>query len=154
MPPVVFVLAEGRYQTFDIVRWSGVLILFLLLMFAVVVAVRRYLNRDNEEAGAQSAGFTLSDLRSLHRQGRMTDDEFERAKAQMIGRAKLDAVKALESSSKRRNNDPGVPHDSAAELTAFARRLKEQAEVEEEQKVADERLRRSGHLGELPPPPP
>ena len=35
-----------------------------------------------------SGGFTLSDLRRMHKEGRMTDEEFEKAKMLIVGAAK------------------------------------------------------------------
>jgi hypothetical protein len=37
---------------------------------------------------ATGGGFTLSDIRKLHKEGKMTDQEFETTKAIMVGKAK------------------------------------------------------------------
>ncbi|MHC4948936.1 MAG: SHOCT domain-containing protein [Planctomycetota bacterium] len=51
----------------------------------VVWLARRFLRRD---AAAPPEGFTLQDLRDLHRAGELSDEEFERARAAMIARVK------------------------------------------------------------------
>jgi len=42
---------------------------------------------DGEDGAGQAAGFTLGQLRELHRAGRMTTEEFERAKATVVAAA-------------------------------------------------------------------
>src|SRR5947209_68560 len=81
-------MAEGDPDPFRPVLWSGVLIVVLVVLFLVVSANRRWLKKDEETSGG---GSTLPDLRTLHRQGKMTDEEFERAKALLIGQTRRDA---------------------------------------------------------------
>jgi hypothetical protein len=69
----------------SIFLWSGVLIAFLLVAFAAYSYFKRWMTQVDEPGGA---GFTLSDLRELHRQGKMSDAEFEQTKAMMLGSAK------------------------------------------------------------------
>ena len=68
-------------------------ILILMLVIAgaafvgllIVQQVRKRLQHTDEPV---SSGFTLSDLRQLHKSGQMSDEEFERAKAKVIEAAK------------------------------------------------------------------
>lgn len=78
----------------DILPW-------LILLFGVVAAggiviyvMRRYLTSD---AGQSGDGFTLHDLRQLHAAGELSDEEFEKARAAMIGRLKSTPTPALPS---------------------------------------------------------
>ncbi len=73
--------------------WSLVLIIILLVLFGAVALYRRWMNADDTSAGE---GFTLSDLRRLHKAGQMTDEEFEKAKKILIGSVKAAAEKAVE----------------------------------------------------------
>lgn len=57
----------------------------VLLVVLLAWARRRLLPRDENDA--RPGGFTLSDLRRLHRDGKMSDEEFERAKAQLVALA-------------------------------------------------------------------
>jgi hypothetical protein len=62
--------------------------LIVLVAAAVVIAViglvaRKYLS-EPIEASEGEAVFDLSELRKLHRQGQLTDDEFEAAKAAVL----------------------------------------------------------------------
>jgi uncharacterized membrane protein len=63
--------------------WSAILVALVVAGFMVVSYVRRRLDRP-EEAG--STDFTLADLRQLHRSGKISDQEFERAKAKILNR--------------------------------------------------------------------
>ena len=68
----------------DVLWWSAILIVLLLAAFVGVSQVKKRLVRPDDTGGA---GFTLSDLRALHRQGKMTDQEFEKAKLVIVGSA-------------------------------------------------------------------
>jgi hypothetical protein len=62
-------------------------ILSLVVLVVALWLARTYLfgwmkGSAGEQAPAQ--GFTLSDLRQLHKSGAMTDEEFERAKAKIV----------------------------------------------------------------------
>ena len=71
-----------------ILLWSGGLVVVIVLgMWAAAHLKRRYQQQQSDHPTA-AAGFTLSDLRQLHRSGQMTDEEFERAKAKILGSAK------------------------------------------------------------------
>src|SRR3954451_23224449 len=61
--------------------WSFALIVFVVLMFLATIWARKRLSPNEDFHGE---GFTLSDLRRMHKEGKLTDDEFERAKAQMV----------------------------------------------------------------------
>ena len=88
---------------------------WLLLLAGVVIAggviiflARRYVRASGDET---AGGFTLHDLREMHRRGAIGDEEFARAKAQMIGRLKDDgAAKAA-----------GEPCESFQEMMAERR---------------------------------
>ena len=68
----------------NVLWWSGVLIVLLVVAFAGVAVLKKRLTKPDE---TMSAGFTLSDLRALHRNGKMSDEEFERAKEAVVSAA-------------------------------------------------------------------
>jgi len=47
----------------------------------------------NEDRAAEAGGFTLSQLRELHRAGRLTSEEFERAKATVVAATQRQAAR-------------------------------------------------------------
>ncbi len=73
----------------SIVVWSLLLIGLIVAGWLTVWQVRRRLQRDETPLG--NAGFTLSDLRQMHKSGQMSDEEFERAKAKIVEAARRTA---------------------------------------------------------------
>jgi len=85
--------------------WTLVLIFALVLMFGAVAAFRKWMKADDIPTGP---GFTLGDLRRLHKEGKMTTEEFEKAKTILIGTAKAGADKpVLGDRQGPRTNPPG-----------------------------------------------
>lgn len=73
------ILASGETS---ILIWSLVLMGLVIAGFVLVSWVR---NKLREPDDAVSGGFTLGDLRDMHRKGQLSDEEFERAKQRLIG---------------------------------------------------------------------
>ena len=83
-PSLVPVIAQqGGQNILPVLGWSLVLICLLVGGFFAISKLRQWLRDD--DAPVSPIGFTLSDLRQLHKQGQMTDEEFERAKAKIVG---------------------------------------------------------------------
>jgi hypothetical protein len=66
--------------------WSGILIAILLLAFGGYGYLKRWMNPKDTSMGG--AGFTLSDLRKLRDEGKLTAEEYEQARAKMVAAAK------------------------------------------------------------------
>ena len=62
----------------------------------ILYALKRFMGRGRTGAGE---GFTLQELRQLHASGALSDEEFERAKASVIGR--VTAADAQEPSARK-----------------------------------------------------
>ena len=73
-----------------VVQYSLVLLALIFGGWVVVWQVRRRLTRPDESSGA---GFSLSDLRRLHKSRQMSDEEFERAKAKVVEAAQRAAAR-------------------------------------------------------------
>jgi hypothetical protein len=86
MPNLFATINTG--DTSQIIIWSLILIGVLVAGFAAVAVVKRWLNPSADALNSTNAGFTLSDLRRMHREGEISDLEFEKAKARIIGAAK------------------------------------------------------------------
>jgi hypothetical protein len=106
MSPIPFMLAQQADQgTGGALLWSIVLIVSILLLFGGIVLYRKWMNADDTTTGE---GFTLGDLRRLHKEGKMTDGEFESAKAILIGSLKAAAAKSTPSPNEGpRKHPPG-----------------------------------------------
>jgi uncharacterized membrane protein len=62
--------------------WSLVLVLLILGAFGGVVWLRRRVMREDDPTGG--AGFSLTALREIYKQGQMSSEEFEKAKAKLL----------------------------------------------------------------------
>ena len=86
-----FTLLQAREVPLDKILMASLGLVALVVVGLVVVShVRRRLNAADQP---QSSGFMLSDLRRLHKEGQMSDEEFERAKARVIEAAKRAAAR-------------------------------------------------------------
>jgi hypothetical protein len=94
----------------EVVVWSAGLLLLLIVGMAGAAALRRRFRQD--DAPASVPGFTLSDLRQMHRAGQLTDEEFNKAKEKIV----TASVKTVEPAEQV----PGVPppRDSADAIRA------------------------------------
>lgn len=114
--------------------WSILTGLSLIVAAGVAAAIvgfiiwRRF-TRDTEPTVTPDTAFTLADLRRLHREGQLSDEEFERARAAIIaqtraalarkdGRSRPDELNGeadsatnLEDSDKDPDDDPANPSD-------------------------------------------
>jgi hypothetical protein len=70
--------------------WLGALLVLVIGLFVVVVWVRRRLSPHEDFHGE---GFTLGDLRRMHKAGQLSDEEFEKAKAGMVAAAQAAALR-------------------------------------------------------------
>ena len=68
-----------------VLLWSVVLIGFLLAGFALVSWLKRRLHQPDEQV---SMGFSLADLRDLHRKGQISTEEYDRARAKLVASLK------------------------------------------------------------------
>ena len=64
--------------------WVALAILFVAaIVGAIIIAA---VSRRLKAAPTDAAAFTLHDLRSLHNEGRLTDEEYDRMKAALLGK--------------------------------------------------------------------
>lgn len=81
--PIPLAAVADAEQLRTLLPWLGLLVLLVIAGGVVIFYVRRMLNSNQS---IDSPGFTLQSLRELHAAGELTDEEFEKAKAAMIGR--------------------------------------------------------------------
>src|SRR5437660_11737355 len=87
---MIHLLAQPEQSTGRVMIWAIVLVLALMLLFGVVVIYRKWMNADDTTSGP---GFTLSDLRRLHKEGKMTTQEYEKDKTVLVASIKAAADK-------------------------------------------------------------
>src|SRR4051812_1814242 len=75
-------------------QYGGIIIASLFVIgliiaaFVLIAYVRRRIREEDNSSSSGGPGFTLSDLRRLHKSGQMSDEEFERAKVKILEAAK------------------------------------------------------------------
>ena len=75
----------AEFPAASVLKLSLALVALVIVGWVTVLQVRRRLTQPDETSGT---GFTLSDLRQLHKSGQMSDAEFERAKARVVEAAR------------------------------------------------------------------
>jgi hypothetical protein len=83
----------------NVMWWSMVLIGLLVAAFITVAQIKKRMIKDEDPSGV---GFSLGDLRALHRDGKMTDQEFEKAKAALVESMKRAAERRAQEQAQRR----------------------------------------------------
>ncbi len=89
-----------------------VAILAVLAFVAGYAGYRLWRRYNNDDQGPNmSAGFSLHELRVMHRQGNLTDEEFEQAKALIIGRTKTKPDVEMADSPGRESSQGNIDSD-------------------------------------------
>ncbi|HZZ45241.1 MAG TPA: hypothetical protein VFE58_20050 [Tepidisphaeraceae bacterium] len=96
----LWILAEQGIGS--VILWSLFLAVLIVFGYLAVNWVKKWLK---ETEMGPAGGFTLGDLRELHRNGQMTDVEFERAKLMIVDAAK----KAASRQAPPKQPPPGPP---------------------------------------------
>lgn len=79
-------MGEDEGSVTSVILWSAVLIALLIAGLMWGLRFKRRLNQEDE--AAPPMGFTLGDLRQMHRAGQINDAEFVKAKEKIIEAAK------------------------------------------------------------------
>ncbi len=130
--------------------WSLLLIVFLVLMFGGISFFRKWMTRNDEES-ASPAGFTLGDLRRLHDEGQLSDEEFEKARTQMIAATQRAAARAAEA-AKLAIQERGAAAGST-DVDAIRRRAQLYREQQAGNKPIPPASLEGGDAAQPPPPP-
>lgn len=89
LSPLPSLLAQNPADSsVSILQWLGVILALTIVIVAVALWLRRRLLAEDEEVLPESPGFTLGDLRDMHKAGKLTDEEFATAKAGLIARSR------------------------------------------------------------------
>jgi len=99
--------------------WSLVTLGLLIVGMMAAARLRRKIKQEDVTA-APAAGFTLSDLRQMHRAGQISDAEFERAKEKVV-------LAAQKAAAARAAAPPGTPVEKDSTDAIRARRLAREA---------------------------
>ena len=83
---------DGQGDPFlEIAPWLAALIALVVVGAMVITWLRRRLYPSDRDRSGSRSGFTLHELRALHRDGELSDEEFENARAAMLAEFGVDA---------------------------------------------------------------
>ena len=81
--PLLPLLAQNAAVAGRVVFWCGILLLLAGVMVLVAFWIRRRMMSE-DDTEPLPMGFSLSDLKTLHEKGELSDEEFEHAKRRMV----------------------------------------------------------------------
>jgi hypothetical protein len=87
------IIALNLTGTNGVIVWSLVLIGLIIAGLAVALQVKKHITHI-EPSSASPGGFTLSDLRQMVKEGKLTPEEFEKAKLKIVAAAKRAAERS------------------------------------------------------------
>ena len=82
---MAMIVAAAQSEYGSLFVWSLVLVAIAVAGFVLVAWVKR---RIRHQDTAPTIGFSLADLRELHRTGKISDEEYERARGRMAASLK------------------------------------------------------------------
>lgn len=95
---------------------AGIAVLAIVLVAVALVVRKKYMNQQSD--ASQGTGFTLSDFRRMHREGQLSDAEYEAAKASLLAHTRAasginaPAAPQGQDSEISQENPPASPPDS------------------------------------------
>ncbi len=85
-PMALGLLAQNRKGfSGEVMMWLGVIVALAILLAVVALALRKRLFRQDD---ASPVGFTLADLRRMHAEGQLSDEELAQAEAKTLTRSR------------------------------------------------------------------
>jgi hypothetical protein len=98
------ILAQDDSSSAEVFFWCLVLLVLVIGLFVAIIVLRKKMSPDEDFHGP---GFTLSDLRQMHKKGQMSDAEFERAKIALLGSLKMIPPKSNDAVQPKDLTPPG-----------------------------------------------
>lgn len=105
------ILAQQRFSN-EIFLWLGVIVAAGVLLGLIATWLRR---RLVAEPPPMKLGFTLADLREMHAQGQIDDDEFESAKKKMLARSRQELSEDEAGAKAAQGKKLGYPENPSPE---------------------------------------
>jgi hypothetical protein len=120
VPTVLPILARGDVNVGSVIVWSLALLALVIGGFFGVTLFRKWLAQDE---GPPKMGFTLGDMREMLRAGQITQEEYDRAKGQMIAATQRAADRAAtQAAEEAKNRGEGAPR--VTDIEELRRRAK------------------------------
>ena len=112
LAPTAFgLLAQDRkgFST-EVMMWLGVIVALAVLLAVVAMALRKRLFRPDD---ASPIGFTLADLRRMHAEGQLSDEELAQAEAKTLNRSRSHYLGDTEADAADDQDESGGRDDSS-----------------------------------------
>ncbi len=85
LSPTLSQTSGGTGSTVSLLVWAGVLVGVVMVLSAALMVVRKkMLSREADEGAAGESGL-LAQLRAMHDQGKLSNDEYAAAKRRLAG---------------------------------------------------------------------
>ncbi|MCC6683243.1 MAG: hypothetical protein IT445_20290 [Phycisphaeraceae bacterium] len=107
IPSIAALSAQTQRQIFF---YLGMIVIAAIVLVAVALVVRRLMLGRHEPGES----FTLSDVRRLHQEGQLSDEEFEAARKRLIAQQRA----AMNMAGDKKNLDPHADKDADADPPA------------------------------------
>ena len=105
MPPFLasfnLILADHEQDFARLLIVGGILLVLVIVGFVIVSYLRRQVLEQSED---QAGGFSLAQLRQMHRDGKLSDAEFEKSKAILVATIKAATEKAAQRRAAAKKN--------------------------------------------------
>jgi hypothetical protein len=138
-------LAQSDTSVGEVIVWSIGLLIVLVAAMAGAARLRRRIKQD--DAPTPALGFTLSDLRQMHRAGQLTDDEFNRAKEKIVAASQAAAERIPAATTVAAGTETGRDSVDAIRARRLAREAQQPGGLPPAAGEPDGRDGDDGHTG-------
>ncbi len=98
-------LADGEAEA---VGWLLLILIIVVLGFVAVIFIRKYYHEADESTTAAPAPFTMDALKGLLRQGKLTQEEFDRLRSQLVEKLKPTTLSLADIRRMLQNEEIGI----------------------------------------------
>lgn len=98
-------LADGEVEA---VGWLLIILVIVVLLFVAVVFIRKHFQEGEDAPETESAPFALDSLRELLRQGKLTQEEYDRLRGQMVEKLKPSTLGLADIRRMLQNEEIGI----------------------------------------------
>ncbi|WP_432800198.1 hypothetical protein [Poriferisphaera sp. WC338] len=128
---VIYTFGQTRQHQVDIWYYMGAIVLLAIFLGLAAFVIRKLTLRDD---GPAMEGYSLSDLRQMHKEGKISDEEFQNMKMLIITSSR----KVLEDDAEKKDDWENISEsDKSVEGEFGAEELDEEGD-EDEQSDANE----------------
>lgn len=99
------ILADGEVEA---IGWLLIILVIVVLLFVAVMFIRKHFRESDEASTTEAAPFALDALRDLLRQGKLTQEEYDRLRNQMVEKLKPNTLSLADIRRMLQNEEIGI----------------------------------------------